>query len=182
MNGVCLLGGHIQAAPTSPLSAMFRLTSAVLVTATLMSGYAVSGEPAKTAQARMPPYLDTSSYGGGNGLSESTAIIVKAQNEARGVASEYAWIASRYPGVKPLEQLLTATDDAGKTYDVITVQTSTGAKMVLWFDISAMYEIDFNPSIEDALRYYDEQSGGPKCSFCGKRPFDVKGWPTAPAL
>ena len=39
-----------------------------------------------------------------------------------------------------MSQLLTAKDDDGKTYDVITVNTSEGAKIVLWFDISAMYE------------------------------------------
>jgi hypothetical protein len=36
--------------------------------------------------------------------------------------------------------------------------------------------VDVNTSVEDALRYYDEQSGGLKCSFCGKRPFQVEGW------
>jgi hypothetical protein len=36
--------------------------------------------------------------------------------------------------------------------------------------------IDVNTSVEEALRYYDEQSGGSKCSFCGRRPFDVSGW------
>lgn len=81
-------------------------------------------------------------YGGGNGLSKNTAIIVKASNDARGVSSEYAWIASRYLGAKPVEQLLTARDDEGKTYDLITVRMLTGAKIVLWFDISTMYEVD----------------------------------------
>jgi hypothetical protein len=31
--------------------------------------------------------------------------------------------------------------------------------------------IDTNVSIEEALRYYDEDTEGLKCSFCGKRPF-----------
>jgi hypothetical protein len=108
---------------------MFRLTSIVPLTATLASGYAISAE--------LPPYLDASLYGGGNGLSKNTAIILKAPNEARGVGSEYAWIASRYPGSKPLSQTLTAALDDGKQYDVITVRTSAGSKIVLWFDLSA---------------------------------------------
>jgi ClpX C4-type zinc finger len=37
-----------------------------------------------------------------------------------------------------------------------------------WFDV--------NTTIEEALRYYDAQTGGLKCSFCGKRPFDLEGW------
>jgi hypothetical protein len=51
-------------------------------------------------------------------------------------------IASRYPGSKPISQLLTATDDDGKAYDVITVQTLAGVKLDMWFDISAMYRLD----------------------------------------
>lgn len=35
--------------------------------------------------------------------------------------------------------------------------------------------IDVNTSIEDALRYYDEETGGARCSFCGKRPFEIEG-------
>jgi hypothetical protein len=36
--------------------------------------------------------------------------------------------------------------------------------------------VDVNTSVEDALRYYDEQVEGSKCSFCGKRPFDLDNW------
>ena len=36
--------------------------------------------------------------------------------------------------------------------------------------------VDVYTSVEDPLRYYDEQTGGLKCSFCGKRPFDLEGW------
>lgn len=35
--------------------------------------------------------------------------------------------------------------------------------------------IDLNTSVEDALRYYDEETGGARCSFCGKRPFEFVG-------
>jgi hypothetical protein len=119
---------------------MLRLTSAVLLTAALASAYAAGADQPKAGPVKMPSYLDRSLFGGGDGLSKNTAVIVKALNEARGVSSEYAWIASRYPGAKPMSQLLTAKDDDGKTYDVITVNTSEGAKIVLWFDISAMYE------------------------------------------
>jgi hypothetical protein len=36
--------------------------------------------------------------------------------------------------------------------------------------------VEINTSIADGLRYYDEQTGGLKCSFCGRRPFDLQGW------
>jgi hypothetical protein len=35
---------------------------------------------------------------------------------------------------------------------------------------------NLNTSVKDALRYYDEENGGLKCSFCGRRPFDLKAW------
>lgn len=82
--------------------------------------------------------LDASLYGGGNGLSKKTAVIVKSGSDYVGVRSEYEWIANRYPGSKPTSQALTAWDH-GKRYDRMIVQTSTGQQVVLWFDISAMY-------------------------------------------
>jgi hypothetical protein len=36
--------------------------------------------------------------------------------------------------------------------------------------------IDTNVTIDAALEYYDAQTGNQKCSFCGKRPFEVEGW------
>jgi hypothetical protein len=36
--------------------------------------------------------------------------------------------------------------------------------------------VDVNTSLEDALRYYDEETGGLKCSFCGRRPFELEAW------
>lgn len=36
--------------------------------------------------------------------------------------------------------------------------------------------VDVNTSLEDALRYYDAETGGLKCSFCGQRPFDLDEW------
>jgi hypothetical protein len=32
--------------------------------------------------------------------------------------------------------------------------------------------VDVNTSVEEALRFYDEQTGSVTCDFCGKRPFD----------
>ena len=40
--------------------------------------------------------------------------------------------------------------------------------------------VETNVSVEDALAYYDSETGGLKCSFCGKRPFEVEGWIEAP--
>ncbi len=36
--------------------------------------------------------------------------------------------------------------------------------------------VDVNTSVDDALRYYDAQSGMQKCDFCGRRRFEVDAW------
>ena len=118
---------------------MLRVSTLALLSIALVAGYAAMAAPPNT-EGKIPPYLDRALYGGGNGLSRNTAVVLKIQNEARGVSSEYAWIGSRYPGAKPLNQLLTARDDDGKQYDVITIRTAAGDKIDIWFDISAMYQ------------------------------------------
>ncbi|MBL8269180.1 ClpX C4-type zinc finger protein [Steroidobacter sp.] len=35
--------------------------------------------------------------------------------------------------------------------------------------------IDTNVTVEEALAFYDSETAGLKCSFCGKRPFEVDG-------
>ena len=34
--------------------------------------------------------------------------------------------------------------------------------------------VDLNTSSEEALQYYDAHSDGLRCSFCGKRPFEIQ--------
>lgn len=40
--------------------------------------------------------------------------------------------------------------------------------------------IDTDITFEEALAYYDSETAGLKCSFCGKRPFEVDGLIEAP--
>lgn len=40
--------------------------------------------------------------------------------------------------------------------------------------------IDTYVTVEEALAYYDSETAGLKCSFCGKRPFQVEGIIEAP--
>lgn len=35
--------------------------------------------------------------------------------------------------------------------------------------------VDTNVTVEEALAFYDSETAGLKCSFCGKRPFEVAG-------
>ena len=119
---------------------MLRLTSLAFLSLAILSGYALSAEQQSAeTQTKAPSHLDTSLYGDGNGLSKKTAVIVKTRDQYAGVRSEYRWIASHYPRSKPISRELTARDGHGRNYDVITVRTSAGAEIVLWFDVSAMY-------------------------------------------
>jgi hypothetical protein len=119
---------------------MLRLISAALLSMATF-GHALSTEQQSTEkQTKVPSHLESSLYGGGNGLSKKTAVIVKARDPYAGVRSESAWIASRYPRCKPVSRELTARDDHGRNFDVITVKTLAGAEIVLWFDVSAMYK------------------------------------------
>jgi hypothetical protein len=36
--------------------------------------------------------------------------------------------------------------------------------------------VDVSNTVEQALAYYDDQTGGEKCAFCGKRAFEVESW------
>jgi hypothetical protein len=73
------------------------------------------------------------------GLSKESAIVVGAKGEVGTVKTEYKWIAENYPNSKPLEQSLTAFDEKGRRFDVITIRTSAGQELDLWFDITSLY-------------------------------------------
>ncbi|SRR5579871_583748 len=79
-------------------------------------------------------------YAGGDGLSKKTAVVLTSKGEVAGIRSEYAWISAHYPGSKPLTQALTPWDNDGRRFDRITVRTTSGKSLVLWFDISALYK------------------------------------------
>jgi hypothetical protein len=112
--------------------------SAVLISAL---GLSVAG--AETQAAPSDPPSDAaapSQHGGADGLSASTAVVISARDDVPGIRSEYGWIAEHYPGSKRVRQALTAWSDEHKRYDVITIRTNSGKKVMLWFDISAMFE------------------------------------------
>jgi hypothetical protein len=77
-------------------------------------------------------------YGGGDGLSKQTAVIIRSGGKASGTESEYSWIKAHYPGSTPISQALTPWDSDGKRYQRITVHTSSGDDVVIWFEISAL--------------------------------------------
>jgi len=73
-------------------------------------------------------------FGGGNGLSYATAVVVHASDKGSGVKSEYDYIRAHYPGHHFISQALAF--DHGKSYDIMTFTSADRKKHVLYFDIS----------------------------------------------
>jgi hypothetical protein len=80
-------------------------------------------------------------FGGGDGGSFATAVIVNEDEGAAGVKAEYEYIASQCGKPQrdwaPLQQTLQHHD--GKPYDVLTVRLSTGKERTFHFDISNFF-------------------------------------------
>jgi hypothetical protein len=81
-----------------------------------------------------PPLPAGVSFGGGDGSSFETAILVHAQKEDSGVQSEYAWLAQHYPGYRMGQQSLQT--HGGREYDVLEITTRDGTRKEVYFDIS----------------------------------------------
>ena len=72
-----------------------------------------------------------------DGSSFEKAIIINERNESTGVHAEYEWIKNHYPGYKRGMQAL--THNKNKPYDIISITTSEGKEIDVYFDISNFY-------------------------------------------
>jgi hypothetical protein len=120
---------------TRPARLTYFFVQVGLSTLAIAADDPLASTPALPAKA---PY-DASLYSGGDGLSKKHAVVIESPSETRGIASEYVWVAHRYPGSKVLRQALT-TWQHGKRFDVLTVATGDGSQVELWFDITKMYK------------------------------------------
>jgi hypothetical protein len=100
---------------------------------------AACGPSPRPADAPSTYAYNASRYAGGDGLSRENAVVLKTLSEPGGVASEYAWLAHTYKGSKALDQTLMASDQ-GRRYDVLIVETASGSRIQIWFDITNMYK------------------------------------------
>jgi hypothetical protein len=68
-------------------------------------------------------------------------------------------------------------DEAWISVGVSSAPSIEGAKEVAECNYPGVGNrwIDTNVSVEEALAFYDSETAGLKCSFCGKRPFEVAG-------
>ena len=81
-----------------------------------------------------PSKKATNSNSTSEGLSYSSAIVIKEKSESTGVNAEYKWIKEHYSNYKIMGQSLNMNDK--KPYDIITIKLSDGKELPLYFDIS----------------------------------------------
>jgi hypothetical protein len=107
--------------------------------AAALAAVVAAAQAPTTQHAASAATFSAAHYGGGDGLSQKKAVVLKIASDVGGIASEYVWVDHTYPGSKTLLQALTPWMD-GKRYDILTVETVTGQRIKLWFDITAMYK------------------------------------------
>ncbi|MCX6246625.1 MAG: hypothetical protein NTW10_02725 [Bacteroidetes bacterium] len=78
-----------------------------------------------------------SEYSLRDGTSYEKAIIIFEKSESVGVHAEYEWLNNHYPGYKAGKQAL--TNYKKKPYDVISITTTEGKELDIFFDISNFY-------------------------------------------
>jgi hypothetical protein len=78
------------------------------------------------------------STGARDSASTEKAIVVPKTGEITGVAYEYEYIRSHYPGARPTSQAL-SIDDAGRAYDAITFTTPDRKEHILYSDIQRFF-------------------------------------------
>ncbi len=72
-----------------------------------------------------------------DGLTYETAIIIQQKDEMSGIGAEYAWLRQNYPGCRLKQQSLASYND--KPYDIMTIFTSEGKVLDIYFDISNFF-------------------------------------------
>ena len=113
---------------------MRRLFALILVfTSTTFSGCQSTHTP-----TAVTAYDSSVSYGGGDGSSFESAVIVKTTAGSRvGIRAEYLWLSQKYPGFKRIWQKL--LDQGGKPYDALEIETTDGQRLTVYFEISSFF-------------------------------------------
>lgn len=73
----------------------------------------------------------------GDGSDYTKAIVISANNESAGVAKEYEWLKTNYPGSQVISQGL--GEKNGKPFDVFKIKTASGEEKSVYFDISRYF-------------------------------------------
>ena len=103
----------------------------------LVSLFFVACSTSQKTASRPVSNVQQNSSGDRDGSSFEKAVIIDAKNETTGVDAEYVWLKENYPGYKTLSQSLNHSNS--KPFDIINIQTSTGEKKKVYFDISKFF-------------------------------------------
>ncbi len=96
----------------------------------------VLAEVKKEAEIKAP--TSSVKYAGGDGSSMEKAVVIKgARDSEAGIASEYAWVAKKYPGYQMKRQSL--LNHGGKSYDMLSITTKDGKELDVYFDITEFF-------------------------------------------
>ena len=80
-------------------------------------------------------------FGGGDGSTEQSAILIKATSSLLGVPAEYEYIQSLY-GNKGSDWEFNKQmqyDNNSKSFDILEIRLSNGSEKTIYFDITSFY-------------------------------------------
>lgn len=72
-----------------------------------------------------------------DGSSFEKAIVINKSNERDGVAEEYNWLRTHYPGYTMISQSLSSKKN--KQYDILKFKTKEGEEKQIYFDITKFF-------------------------------------------
>jgi hypothetical protein len=72
-----------------------------------------------------------------DGFTYKTAIVIKEKDEISGIGAEYSWLRQNYPGCRLKQQSLTSYKN--NPYDIMTIITSDGKVLDIYFNISNFF-------------------------------------------
>jgi len=90
----------------------------------------------QTARAPATPSADPAHpYIGGDGRTPATAVVINSASVEAGVAAEYSWMRTNYPGAKVLRQTTSALSSDRPELDTLEWQDSGGEERSTYFAI-----------------------------------------------
>ena len=98
-----------------------RLAISIAVAVSLAYGFAVA----------------QSVYGGGDGSSVESAVVIYADSGMDGTASVYQRVRSNYPGWQVKRQALIGR--SGRRYDRLTIVSPSGQEKDIYFDVTRYF-------------------------------------------
>jgi len=71
------------------------------------------------------------------GTSFDNAIVIKVEKESAGVAEEYKWLKTSYPGYSLIRK--TQTTNGNRHFDIIKIKTRNGQEKDVYFDTTSFF-------------------------------------------